>query len=316
MEDAHFGSKTVMEDLEAEVDNLNKLQDQIRILFHNLTGAIPEPEIWSDNIRKLVRAREELQEQLNHKELELVALGVSEADYLHEPAAVEYHKLEIEVLQDQLAKAEAVLAEKTNELNSLKQQISGITRDDISTSWDSLIQNLQKKREDTSADYRNETAKIIAGILVNQQLDLIRAEEEEKIREKLESPLVCQAIYDVTGRYKGVHYDNGAISLSDEFGQFPLANLSTGAREQVLLGLRLGFASHLLGKDRLFLLLDDAFQHADWTRRELLLDKMINLAKSGWQITYFTMDDHIRDLFETKGQAHFPGEYRYYELPA
>ena len=32
------------------------------------------------------------------------------------------------------------------------------------------------------------------------------------------------------------------------------------------------------------------------------MDTAFDLAKMGWQIIYFTMDDHIRDLFERKGK--------------
>jgi uncharacterized protein YhaN len=71
----------------------------------------------------------------------------------------------------------------------------------------------------------------------------------------------------------------------------------------VLLALRVGFAARWLKKDGLFLVLDDAFQHADWERRERLVDLVMDLARSGWQILYLTMDDHIRDLFNEKGKA-------------
>ena len=68
--------------------------------------------------------------------------------------------------------------------------------------------------------------------------------------------------------------------------------------EQVLLALRMGFAAKHLGQNRMFLIMDDAFQHADWQRREYLVEQAVELENSGWQILYLTMDDHIRDLFK------------------
>jgi len=65
----------------------------------------------------------------------------------------------------------------------------------------------------------------------------------------------------------------------------------------------MGFCSRILNKDKLFLILDDAFQYSDWDRRKLLTDKVVDLAKKGWQIIYFTMDDNIKELFDTKGKA-------------
>ena len=78
-------------------------------------------------------------------------------------------------------------------------------------------------------------------------------------------------------------------------------SLSTGAREQVFLGARLGFARIALDNEPSFLVLDDAFQHSDWERREQLVQQAVGLVEAGWQVLYFTMDDHIRDLFNTVG---------------
>jgi uncharacterized protein YhaN len=70
----------------------------------------------------------------------------------------------------------------------------------------------------------------------------------------------------------------------------------------VLLGLRIGFAARILAGQPLFLILDDAFQHSDWERRENLINELFVLAHEGWQIIYFTMDDNIRSLFEKRSE--------------
>ena len=88
----------------------------------------------------------------------------------------------------------------------------------------------------------------------------------------------------------------------------------TGAREQVLLALRMGFASRLAGGQPLFLLLDDAFQQSDWERRERLVAQVVELAEAGWQVTYLTMDDHLRDLFKNAGEKAFEDDFNYYEI--
>ncbi|HCD03539.1 MAG TPA: hypothetical protein DER64_23745, partial [Planctomycetaceae bacterium] len=53
-----------------------------------------------------------------------------------------------------------------------------------------------------------------------------------------------------------------------------------------------------------FLVLDDAFQHSDWNRREQLVPQAVGLVEAGWQVLYFTIDDHIRDLFNTVGDRY------------
>jgi uncharacterized protein YhaN len=66
----------------------------------------------------------------------------------------------------------------------------------------------------------------------------------------------------------------------------------------------------------MFLILDDAFQHSDWKRRERLVNKLFDLSKQGWQIIYFTMDDHIRQLFEEKAKKAGKVQYQTIELPS
>jgi len=111
-----------------------------------------------------------------------------------------------------------------------------------------------------------------------------------------------------------VSLEGDRLIISDKVRDFPLNDLSTGAQEQVLLALRIGCAAHTLGKQSLFLVLDDAFQHADWDRRERLMDEVIRLGKVGWQILYLTMDDHLRDLFHDMGEKTFKKEFTYHAL--
>jgi hypothetical protein len=69
-----------------------------------------------------------------------------------------------------------------------------------------------------------------------------------------------------------------------------------------------------LGNQSLFLVLGDAFQHADWNSRERLLDEVIRLGVKGWQILYLTMDDQIRDLFQDRGMKEFNKEFQFHNL--
>jgi uncharacterized protein YhaN len=102
----------------------------------------------------------------------------------------------------------------------------------------------------------------------------------------------------------------------DGLGRFALSELSTGAQEQVLLALRLAFSRSIFGQESLFLILDDAFQHSDWQRRERLVAEMVSVARQGWQIIYFTMDDHIRDLVHQYVRPEFHDQYCFRDLTA
>jgi uncharacterized protein YhaN len=145
-------------------------------------------------------------------------------------------------------------------------------------------------------------------------LQTLRQQEDQNIREGLQSPAVTAPLQRIT-RYDRIEMIGEEFMLGDRYGQFRLSDVSTGAQEQALLALRIGFAAHVLGQDQLFLILDDAFQHSDWVRREWLVDETIALCESGWQVLYLTMDDHIRDLFAERAAPRLGDRYRYHELP-
>ena len=100
-------------------------------------------------------------------------------------------------------------------------------------------------------------------------------------------------------------------SSTQKGGPFPQTQLSKGAGEQALLALRIGFARRKLGDRAAFLILDDAFQHADWQRRPEMIRNILQLVKDhNWQVFYFTMDDNIQDTFQREADG-IIGEDRY-----
>lgn len=108
---------------------------------------------------------------------------------------------------------------------------------------------------------------------------------------------LTRPLYALTSRYKRIklQQERGLTLITDSDEEYPLADISTGAREQAFLALRIGFASITMKGHTAFLILDDAFQHSDWQRRASLVNQTLSLVRAGWQVFYFTMDDHIRD---------------------
>ena len=121
--------------------------------------------------------------------------------------------------------------------------------------------------------------------------------EDQKLIEGLNSEEVRDALIQLTGKYKELSFEDADILISDEYNNFLLKDLSTGAKEQVMLALRIGFLKKLFKQENAFLILDDAFQHSDYVKRPILVKTLFQLANDGWQVIYLTMDDHIRDLF-------------------
>ena len=134
-------------------------------------------------------------------------------------------------------------------------------------------------------------------------IEEFRKQENERISSGLTSEVVSAPLQAITGRYSAIRQDeDGTLLLLGEHDECPLSMASTGTREQVFLALRIGFASLLMKGEKGVLILDDAFQHSDWQRRNHCVQELLNLVSAGWQVFYFTMDDHIRDLFVDASQ--------------
>jgi uncharacterized protein YhaN len=160
-----------------------------------------------------------------------------------------------------------------------------------------VLFHLQTLLKDRTRAYKELTANLVAKIGLTEVLTRLRAEEDQKIVAAINNPSVSSTLKEITGHYQKLDLVDDQLYVQDKFARYAMRDLSTGAREQVQLALRLGIASQVCGGNPLFLILDDAFQHSDWERRKTLVQSTLELAQSGWQILYLSMDDHIRDLF-------------------
>lgn len=98
-------------------------------------------------------------------------------------------------------------------------------------------------------------------------------------------------------RYISAEVQDEEFIVKDKKGNsYNFFELSTGAQDQLMLAVRIAFLLEQF-KQPGFLILDDAFLTSDYCRRKRLVKDLNELNKSGWQIFYFTIDEHIRDLF-------------------
>jgi uncharacterized protein YhaN len=316
MEDEYIRYQGLAEHISEVEARLEGLDRQVRGHLEAITGQIPERTDWEGTIAELRKRREEWVEEIASLKAQLGALAVPPEAQLAQGPGVEYEPERVKDLQARLNAAQAELDAEVKQLDNLKQRVCQETGQDISQAWGPLVEALQARRSEAVNEYKELTAMILGEIAVNEAIEALRTQEDGKIRERLRSPQVLGPLYQATGRYREVDLQDGRLFVSDGYDRFPLSALSTGTLEQVLLALRVGFASLLMGDRRAFLILDDAFQHADWGRRERLLGQAVELAQSGWQILYFTMDDHLRDLFLEAGEAHFGERFLFIDLDA
>jgi hypothetical protein len=281
--------------------------------FSDLNIDAKDPASWDSSIRRLEENIRAISDEIKDRSIRLAGLKVDPSEYVSESVETEYDEGRFQELRKLMADIEKELDENARRLDSLKQLICQQTGDEITVLWKTLIQNLKNKREQVLSMYRDLHAEILGKVALMQVLQSVRKSEDAKIEEGLNSSEIVGALEKITRRYKRLRMEGDLLMIADPFHEYSVSDLSTGAQEQTLLALRIGFAAKLLKHDRLFLILDDAFQYSDWERRRYMTDTATELAKSGWQVFYFTMDDHIRDLFDEKGAA-FGSDYVRMEL--
>ncbi len=291
--------------------DLDELSDAARALQMRITdtlktwtgGEVPESN-WREAIRDLTRKGGDVEDQIDSIRQKLNFAGIPADEYLDEDPGEKWDASRYAGLTEDLASADDALNEQESgdaELKARVSQETGLTNSD----WEELIAVLRNMCEQAAEEYRQITAEILAKIQVHAVIEELRQEENSRIAEGLKRPELTEPLRALTGRYESIRHDKdeGLILSSDSDEDFPLASMSTGVREQTFLALRMGFASIAMEGKTGFLILDDAFQHSDWHRRKNLVDHTLSLVQRGWQVFYFTMDDHIRDLFQDAGAS-------------
>lgn len=310
----YFRSITLRENLFHSEQDLTDLIKDLNSRLARLYKEISNSECPKTVIAKLDIKRSELDRQLNTLSMELARTGISENNYIAEPIDLQYDPGKLEAYEKRSMALNQSILEKERDLENLKQRICDVTGRQISIDWNELIDALRNYRDETSEALKAIKAQIGSGIIVTEVINQKRSKEDENIANALALPTLRKPLQALTHTYQGVEIEGNSIIVSSEHQRFPIEELSTGAQEQVLLALRIGIASYLLKDQPMFLILDDAFQHSDWQRREWLVDEMAELANLGWQIIYFSMDDHIKGLFEKRIKPKFGDRFASFEL--
>lgn len=303
------------EKMQLEIE-LSENRIKINELFKNILGFELEESDWIAKLNGLEKEQNLIENNIRKLEGLLEGLGVSEAEFEKENPQKVFSQHELERIERELHLVEEKIKDKDEELSMLRDKIIQLTGIDFSANWNEMIERVYLKRRELYEIFEDCEAKIISGILVHETIKELNQQEDEKLLEKINSPDITRLIERLTGRYKSLsfsfalsneetnsNFDEKDIIISDEHSSFRLRDLSTGAKEQLMIALRIGLAKSLLKGEAAFLILDDAFQHSDYKKRPLLIDTLFELVQDGWQIIYLTMDDHIRGLFREKSHT-------------
>lgn len=275
---------------------------------------------YSEDIQQIEIVLKQLKTEMKDAELaertingELRALGVPEDEIYEVAGAGEYNKADEANVSTALEKLKLRHGTVSESLKGIAEK-GRILVGNTASGYDmnEILNTLRGKREELLADIRQKKAEVIAGKLVSTYFDDQTKREDIDIKQSLSRSQIQDFVTMFTERYSGLTFESNEIQVLPD--EFPLSELSTGTQEQVLLAIRFGILQHHLNDKQMFIILDDAFQHSDWARREHLVDSLGQLVEKGWQILYFTMDDHIRDLFETRLKPKFGAEYKLFNL--
>lgn len=314
LKDDYYKLKNLIEQLDKNKGDLSEIEKS----FKTKLEVLVREKIVSKDVKSLIdtlqKKRNELEKQQKDLQIALGSLQVEQEEYFSEVVETQFDPDALKKYEQQKQDLVQMLSKEENMLFTLKQRICDITGDKINTDWDEIIDHLRTKREVVCQTLKNLKAQVGSGILITQVINEMRTREDESITRALVSATILEPIHAITHNYDGVELEGNEIVAYNQHQRFSLGNLSTGAQEQVLLALRIGIASHILREQKMFLILDDAFQHSDWERRERLVDEMATLGNLGWQIIYFSMDDHIKKLFEERIKPKFKERYQTFEL--
>lgn len=299
LKEDHILANSLREEMNKLTLEINSFEIGITKTLKSFTGDEQPPLQTRESIRTLRSGIKRLENVISSRERMLDLLAVKEKEYLAKDPGVGWDAERYDSVNQELVEIDADLDEELGRLEHLKVRIKQET-DSQSTEWEILINELREKREQIADEYRDITAQILAKVQVNIAIEDFREKEDARIADGLKGDELTRPLQALTaGRYNKIKQEkeSGLILVTVEDEEFPLAGTSTGAREQIFLALRIGFASIVMEGQAAFLILDDAFQHSDWDRRKKMIDYTLNLVENGWQIFYFAMDDHIRDKF-------------------
>ncbi len=279
---------------------LDTLRSQIGECFRRITDQDVRESEWKKVLEKLKEDNERRKRERDKKQGELNGLGVKESEYLDSDPGISFSQAKLDEIERELQKIDREIAERESSLTELKGDLCRIADVTFDTPWSELLSAIYKRKAEKEEELAQIEANIIAGKILHDTIMEFYEEEDQKVEERINSSDIAALVFKLTGRYKRLSFDESELVISDNHNDFHFKDLSTGAKEQVMLALRVGFASKALGHRTGFLILDDALQHSDYERRPILIDSLFDLAGQGWQVIYLTMDDHIRDLFREK----------------
>jgi uncharacterized protein YhaN len=203
----------------------------------------------------------------------------------------------IQIRTAELTEVEQKLNRNHEELGSLKQEIR------LLESGRDSHEEFFRKSQLASEIYRASEEWFSLQIEHEAVIQIRRRFEQENISGTLIT--ASQYMHRMTsGRYHRIWAPLGEdyLCIDDEYGQtFRVEQLSGGTREQLFLSIRFALVREFARRGvELPLVMDDLFVNFDQERTEAAADCLLDVAKDGQQVLFFTCHEHIAHLFQKK----------------
>ncbi len=258
-----------LSDLKEKINKKRKIEAEFSKLDGKISGMLSERDDkkWERIIREMRAKRPEKEPDI-----------ISERD-----------------LKNEAQKIQERINELTREIKIFKEVEQ--TKFNITDDRSAFIQydRLQKTLE-------NYTMEKKAALAVREIFKKMSSELDEFIHDIITgNDSLSEYFESITGRYDEVEIKNKNFVVKEKSGRkFKADDLSSGAKDQLLLCFRLAALKHIFPKGS-FLILDDAFIFADWPRRQKLVDLIKKFIEDGNQVIYLTSDNHTRDILQASG---------------
>ncbi|QDX41190.1 hypothetical protein [Salarchaeum sp. JOR-1] len=199
---------------------------------------------------------------------------------------------------------EAELEEKretASEHDDLLQEKTELEKDIEDAKASTEIADAVQERDEALAALEERLDSDVADAVTDTLLEFVETETISSNQEPVfqRADVLLRRITD--GQFE-LRLDDGTFRAYDtgEQRRVDLNNLSSGTRVQVLLAVRVAFVEHREQETAPPLLLDETLAPFDDQRAETVLDTVIDLARDGRQVFYFTARHDERARWETR----------------
>lgn len=203
----------------------------------------------------------------------------------------------LETVREQAERYEDLLEQKNELENEIEAAKESTDVEDAVAARDEALADLEARLE---AD----AGAAVADELLDAVADETGAESQEPVFRRAD-----ELLREITNGAFELRLEDGTFRAYDtrEDSRVDLDDLSTGTRVQVLLSVRVAFVEHREGDTAPPLLFDDTLAVFDDLRAEEVLETLIEFAREGRQVFYFTArGDELARLREQLGESEVP----------